>query len=158
MTIHVRLTEQSDVPDCVAMVEEFRQRLQQFEPVMWNRAEGSAQMSAFWFQTLIGKPECVCLTAMEANSIVGFLIATETAAPPVFNPGSRVGFIDDFCVVAPERWDDVGNALLEAARVELRRRGIVQILVVTAQKDAAKNNFLAANGLSHASSWWTAPA
>ncbi len=64
--------------------------------------------------------------------------------------------VDDFCVVAPDRWSDVGAELVDAARIELRSRGFAQLIVVGAHKDHAKTKFLDSTDLSLASTWWTA--
>jgi len=86
--------------------------------------------------------------------LVGFLIATLAAAPPVYDPGGLACIVDDFTVADSADWPTVGADLLRAIRHAASGRGAAQIVVVTAQLDEAKRATLAASGLSVASEWW----
>lgn len=145
-----------DVIACVALVETRRQIYEQYEPRFWKKATNSGASTNDWFCQLLDDASTVGLVAEEGGTIVGFLIAREFPTPPAYEPGGPTALIDDFCVVAADRWIDVGAQLVKTVRTELRRRGFAQIIVVGADKDLAKKEFLESTDLSLASTWWTA--
>jgi GNAT superfamily N-acetyltransferase len=154
--IAVRPARAEDVPPMVEMIERRRLRYQVYQPVFWKKAANSAESSLTWFAHMIenGVP---AFTALESGKVVGFVFANETPSPPVVDPGGKTITLDDYCVADESRWPDVGRALLEAVKAEGRKRDWRQIVVVSAQADIPKSRFLAANGLSIASTWWTTP-
>ena len=154
--MRVRKALEDDVAACVDLVEARREQYERYEPRFWKKAAGSARMSRMWFAHLFAQTDNVALVAEEAGRIVGFIVATNYPAPPVFDPGGRNALIDDFLVIADDRWADVGAALFAACREALKELGFAQLVVVGAAKDAAKTAFLKATDLSLASTWWTA--
>jgi GNAT superfamily N-acetyltransferase len=151
----VRVSGQQDVAACVALIEERRQRYQSYEPRFWKKASNSGELSADWYARLIADEKTnVALLAELGDSVVGFLIASPIAAPPVYDSGGPTAMIDDFAVLS-DQWEEVGAVLLERARDLLRDRGFVQIVVLGAYQDIPKSAFLSGTGLSLASMWWT---
>lgn len=151
----VRKALAADVSAMVAMVEERRLVYKNYEPVFWNKTENSAELSQFFFNFLIGKDATRVLVAEQSSVIVGFLIASETPAPPVFDPGGPTFTIDDYCVLRPELWQSVGDKLLDEALSLGREENWSQIVVVCPHKDRAKSQFLAKRELSLTTEWWT---
>lgn len=151
----VRPSETDDVNAMVELVEHRRRQYETYEPVFWRKAEGSAQMSELFFSSLVRNEAVSTLSAVENGEVVGFAIVMETPAPPVVNPGGPTATLDDFCVKTPARWEDVGTALLEAVREVGRAKHWRQLVVVCADADLAKKQFLASADLSLASTWWT---
>jgi GNAT superfamily N-acetyltransferase len=152
-----RVATQADLEACVALVEGARRQLERYEPRFWKRAKGAAATTGAWFSRLLTDPQAVFLVAGDSAAIMGFLIARIQPTPPVYDAGGPTAVIDDFCVAEPERWRDVGAALLADARAMLRAKGVAQVVVVAPQKDRAKAEFLRAQRLSLASTWWTTP-
>ncbi len=152
--MELRKAKTGDVAECVELVEARRLRYEKFEPQFWRRADDSRNITVDWFTTLFSDADVLSLVAVEESAIVGFLIARDVPAPPVYNPGGPTALVDDFCV-AEDRWMDVGGNLLTRAKEELRSRGCVQIVVVGANKDIEKTAFLESANLSLASTWWT---
>ncbi len=152
----IRAAGQNDVAVCAEMVEARRDLYQTFEPRFWNKAPNSRALTIRWFTHLFGDDKVVKLVSEDASGILGFLIATNFPAPPVFDPGGPNALIDDFYVRSDDLWLTVGAALLEAARTALKERGFAQIVVVGVDRDEAKNALLRRGDLSLASNWWTA--
>ena len=64
---------------------------------------------------------------------------------------------DGFCVLEPHLWLTVGEALLSHASTLIHEHGGAQIVVVSADRDLAKNEMLRRSDLTIASNWWTRP-
>jgi hypothetical protein len=99
----------------------------------------------------------ICLVSEEAGQLTGFLIATLTPPPPVYDPGGLTCQIDDFAVVTAARWPTTGVRLLRAGLARAAQRGAVQAVVVTGHLDRAKRQALRTCGLEIASEWWVTP-
>ena len=151
----VRAGSAEDVPACIAMLEAMRLRYQTYAPQFWKKAENSAAMTKMFFAHLLGEETTLFLVAEEDGTAKGFLMARPQPVPPVFEPG-RTAFIDDFCVADDSDWAGIGGALLDEARAQLKARGFEQIVVVSAQRDAAKMAMLDAATLTATSSWFAA--
>jgi hypothetical protein len=102
---------------------------------------------------LVDNEAVITLLSEESATVTGFLIATITDAPPVYDPGGRTCVLDDFAV-ASGRWTTNGVSLLRSAIEAAAGRGAVQAVVVTAHLDEPKREALRACGLSIASEWW----
>ncbi|BCW88301.1 hypothetical protein sos41_14400 [Alphaproteobacteria bacterium SO-S41] len=153
----VRAATADDVAAMVTLVEASRERLQEWQPVFWRRAPGAAEMSRMFFGFLVGAAEHLTLVHENDGAVDGFLIASETKAPPVVAPGGPTWTIDDFCVASDAQWETAGRELLDAAREDLKQRGAVQVVVVCPAALQAKQYLLEDAGLAMASQWWTAP-
>ena len=154
--VSVRPSQVDDVPQMVEMIERRRRRYQIYKPVFWRKAAHSGEASRTWFASMITKG-VIAFTAVENGKVAGFVFANETPEPPVVDPGGVTVTLDDYCVVDESRWPDVGRALLEAVKDAGRVKGWRQIVVISAEKDLQKSEFLKASGLSIASTWWTTP-
>ncbi|NTA62177.1 GNAT family N-acetyltransferase [Agrobacterium tumefaciens] len=153
--MQIRNASKEDALRCVELVEARRKEYENYEPRFWKKAANSAASTLSWFEKLFSDEHNVSLVAVENTLIIGFLIAREFPTPQVYDPGGATALIDDFCVAAKDRWHDAGAALLQRAKSELNRRGFAQVVVVGAQRDAAKTALLSQANLSLASTWWT---
>ena len=153
----VRAATADDVAAMVALVEASRERLQEWQPVFWRRAPGAAEMSRMFFGFLVASADYLTLIDDDAGEVTGFLIASETKAPPVVAPGGPTWTIDDFCVASDGLWETTGRELLNTARLQLTERGAAQIVVVCPAALTAKQYMLADAGLAEATQWWVAP-
>jgi GNAT superfamily N-acetyltransferase len=156
IAVHVRASISSDVTAMVDFVEERRLQYEAHQPVFWRKADDSTQKSKLFFSALIANEAVTTLTAVEGSEVVGFLIALDTPAPPVVNPGGPTVTVDDFCVSNPSRWADVGTALMDQLRQIGRRQQWRQMVVICGNADTTKKRFLQSVDLSIASTWWTA--
>ena len=154
--ITVRPSRVEDVPAMVEMIERRRLRYQTYQPVFWRKAANSGPSSTTWFSQMISAG-VVAFSAVENGTIVGFVFANETREPPIVDPGGKTVTLDDYCVADETRWHDVGRALLDAVKSVAPAHGWRQVVVISAERDIPKSEFLKANGLSIASTWWTTP-
>lgn len=153
----VREATLADVPAMVDLLERRRAAYQHYQPVFWKKAADSAEMSKAFLPFVMGKPETVALAADQDGALLGFLIATPTPAPPVYDVPGPTYTVDDFAVAAPEHWASAGQALLSRIETVGRQRGWAQIVVVSALRDLEKSTLLESGGLTIASTWWTLP-
>lgn len=153
----IRRAEPGDIGACVAMIEAERRRRATWAPLFWRPAGGAAGLSHAFFSFLQADPQTLFLVAETGGRPGGFVIVRPTPAPPVYAPGPTAT-IDDFCVAQAERWPDLGRALLEEARRELRRRGVAQLVAVSPDRDRRRKALFRAAGLELVSTWWSAAA
>jgi GNAT superfamily N-acetyltransferase len=155
--LDVRKADTSDIKATVALVEQSRRQLQKYQPTFWHKASHSAASTETSFTRLLTEPDTYFLVAVEGSRLLGFLIATKFANPPVFDPGGDTWLIDDFCVREPQLWLSIGEALLSHVSTLIHEHGGVQIVVVSADRDLAKTEMLRRSDLTIASNWWTKP-
>lgn len=151
----VRRAVSGDVPAMVALIQQSRVQLAEWRPVFWKPAEDAAAKSAAFFDFLVQSKDHLCFVHEEEGGMNGFLIAMPTPAPPVFAPGGATWTIDDFHVASDDLWVSTGVALLDAARAELKARGVVQVVAICPADYAAKAYVLADQGLLDTTHWLT---
>jgi hypothetical protein len=155
--LDVRKATATDIQGAVAMTERNRRQYQKYQPTFWRKAAHSAAATEKFFARLVDESGTFFLVATEGSQLQGFLIARKFPAPAVFDPGGETYLIDDFCILEPHLWLTVGEALLSHASTLIHEHGGAQIVVVSADRDLAKNEMLRRSDLSIASNWWTKP-
>lgn len=150
----IRLAHVSDVMEMVALSEQFRLTLQEYQPIFWRKAEASREMQTIYFEKLMDNPEIIVLVAEGSANLEGFLIAMRINAPPVYQPDGSTYLIDDFCVKSIKQWHTVGKALLRSAVQEIQGRDGGQIVVVCPHLLQEKRTLLQHEGLTIASEWY----
>jgi GNAT superfamily N-acetyltransferase len=153
----IRRATASDIDAVVAIIESQRRQYQKYQPTFWHKAADSAATTKTLFITLLAEPQTYFLVATEGNQVLGFLIARPFSASPVYAPGGDTYRIDDFAVLEPRHWLDIGEALLSHASTLLHEHGAAQIVVTCADRDLAKAEVLRRSDLTIASSLWTKP-
>lgn len=153
----VRKARASDIEAAVALAERSRRQYQKYQPAFWHKAEKSAAVTQTFFTRLLAENDAFFLVAIEADQLLGFLIARKFTAPPVFESGGDTYLIDDFSVLEPHHWLTIGEALLSHASTLIHEHGGVQIVVTSADRDLAKTEMLRRSDLTIASNWWTKP-
>ena len=157
MEIRIRPASRPDLPPVTQMTEERRVQYQEYQPVFWRKAADSEALASDFMAEQLSREDLLFLVAEQRERILGFLVATEISAPPVYDPHGPTYHVDDFCVQAPDLWSTVGKALLDHARDMLRERGVAQIVVVCGDLDRPKAEMLRRERLTIASNWWTQP-
>jgi len=152
----IRTAAAADVAAMASLAGIGREQYARYQPLFWRPAVGALDKHRAYLATLISDDKVITLVSEEAGQVTGFLIATLTGAPPVYDPGGPTCQIDDF-VVIPERWQTTGTRLLHAGLAEAGLRGAVQAVVVTGHLDQPKRELLRACGLEPASEWWVTP-
>jgi GNAT superfamily N-acetyltransferase len=134
-----------------------REQYAQYQPLFWRPAAAAPDRHRAYLGRLVASDNVITLVSEEAGQLTGFLIATLSSAPPVYDPGGLSCDIDDFVVTPAASWPTTGVQLLRAALAEAGQRGAVQAVVVTAHLDEPKRQALRACGLEVASEWWVTP-
>ena len=151
----VRKAAASDIEATVEMAERTRRQYQKYQPTFWRKHPQSAAMTQIFFTRLLTEPGTFFLVAVEGSQLLGVLIARKFPSSPVFDPGGDTYLIDDFCVIEPQYWLTIGEALLSHASTLIHEHGAAQILVTCADRDLAKTEVLRRSELTIASNWWT---
>jgi len=134
-----------------------REQYARYQPLYWRPAAGVQDKHRAYLASLVASDKVITLVSDDAGQVTGFLIATLTPAPPVYDPGGLTCQIDDFVVAPATKWPATGAELLRAGLAEAGRRGAVQAVVVTGHLDQPKRQALRACGLEIASEWWVTP-
>ena len=129
-----------DAEWAAGLLELKRREYARYSPVFWRPAEGAHTLHASFLRRQILSEATVALRTGE-----GFIICERR--PPE-------GFVDDFTMTSPHRWDEDGAALLLAAAERVAADGISALRVVTAQADQPKSALLRALSLSVVEQWW----
>ena len=153
----LRSATAADADSMAALAAIRREQYASYQPIFWRPAVGALDGHRTYLASLIDNDKVITLVCEEAGELTGFLIATLTGAPPVYDPGGATCQIDDFMVVPASRWRTTGARLLRAGLAEASRRGAVQAVVVTGHLDLPKRELLRACGLEPASEWWVTP-
>lgn len=130
----------ADAEWAAGLLEHRRREYAEYSPVFWRPAEGVRTLHARFLRRQILSAATVAL-----RTSGGFIICERR--PPE-------GFVDDFTLTPPRRWDEDGAALLLAAAERVAADGIGTLRVVTAHDDQPKSALLRALSLSVAEQWW----
>jgi hypothetical protein len=166
----IREAAPEDVPVLAELAARRRTEYASVQPQFWRQASDALEQHRLFLATQVEDADVIALVAAvstdsassttgpeRSGRIDGFVIATVTAAPPVYDPGGPTGVIDDFTVSDPHLWSTVGRDLLAAAMHRLSVRGTSQVVVVCGDHDEPKLAALRAAGLTTASQWLVAP-
>jgi hypothetical protein len=152
----VRSSTFEDIEICVGLSKAKRLAYEKAQPLFWRYAgESAEQYQAKWFAELLLDKNYLLLTAESSTEgILGFIVGKCIIAPEVYAPGGLTLMIDDFCVITEDLWDTVGLKLLERIKIEVKNRGVVQLVVVCGSHDKQKRDFVMKQNLSVASEWF----
>ena len=154
MSEEIRAAAQADVDAMATLASMRREQYARFQPVFWRPAADAKDKQRPYFAKLVAHEKVITLVSEDAGQVTGFIIATLSQAPGVYDPGGLTCQIDDFVVAQAAKWPSTGAALLRASLAEAGRRGAVQAVVVTGHLDEPKRQMLRACGLDIASEWW----
>lgn len=101
----------------------------------------------------IGAKEGFAFIAEEDGHLVGVATGRVVSAPPVYDPGGKVGLVEFFEVAGSVHWPSVGTALLQPIDEALAREGGVLARVECRTVDKRKHRWLLAQGFTVASDW-----
>ena len=99
----IRDSSEVEIPQMTLLADRKRSEYEQYAPTFWRAAKDAAQKQAPYFHDQLGEKDTICLVAEHEDQVRGFLIAKVVTAPPVYDPGTLVGMIDDFVVASPDR-------------------------------------------------------
>ena len=121
-------------------MEERRREYERYSPVFWRPAADAAVPHTWFLRRQIASDQTIALRTGH-----GFAICQRRPAE---------GFVDDFTVDSPGRWDTDGAELLLALAPRLAATGVLALRVVTAHADQPKCDLLRRLSLSVAEQWW----
>jgi ribosomal protein S18 acetylase RimI-like enzyme len=153
----IRPAVQADAAAMAILATLRREQYARYQPLYWRPAAGVQDKHSDYLAGLVASDKAITLVSDDAGQVTGFLIATLTPAPPVYDPGGPTCQIDDFVVAPATKWPTTGAELLRAGLAEAGRRGAIQAVVVTGHLDQPKRRALRACGLEIASEWWVTP-
>ncbi len=153
----IREAQPKDLDQIIKLLEDRRRQYESYQPTFWRKATDSGIETRSFMQKLMGDADAPFFVLVNDVGLMGFLVAREIAAPPVYEPGGATYLIDDFCVSSSDLWDSVGVHLLEHVSSFVKERGASQVVVVCGDRDFKKAEALRRAGLTIASNWWTAP-
>ena len=134
----IREASVEDIPQMTLLADRKRLEYEHYAPTYWRAAKDAVQKQAPYFRDQLGEKDTICLVAEHEDQVRGFLIAKVVTAPPVYDPGTLVGMIDDFVVASPDRWTCAGKDLLQEVRRRAQSRGASLSVVVCGHLDEAK--------------------
>ena len=153
----IRPATQADIQQMVALSEQKRTQYEQVAPTFWREAADASECQARFFETLLGREQTIALVHETGDQVDGFVIAAIRDAPPIYDPGTAICTIDDFCVMALEDWTTIGVKLLQEARQAAKNRGAELAVVVCGARDEPKRAMLRQTCFAVASEWYVNP-
>ena len=156
MTIRKATTD--DVKIIASLSALKRKQYENYQPQFHKEAEGAVELQTVFLKDFLSKENVIALIYGDgAQKINGFIIGAVVNSPPVYNPGGKVCFVDDFMVSDPSLWSTVGKALLERV-IELgKEKGAVLANVVCGPLDKPKKEMLNQYGFGVATEWNVKP-
>jgi hypothetical protein len=151
----VRAAKAEDLPRVEEIAQQRFAQYAKYQPLYWKVAKDSAERHVLYLNGQLKAGQQIMLVHETNDRVDGFLMAKIVAPPPVYDQSVRTLDIDDFFVSTPSLWSTAGSMMLDAAESAGARRGALQVVVVSGNDDAAKNSFLASQGLSRAAVWYT---
>ena len=153
----IRKAIEKDAPRIADLADAKRRQYEAYQPVFHRPAANAKEMHESYLKGLVGKEGGIFLVFEDDGEVIGFIIAEVRSAPPVYDPGGKVCYVDDFVVADQGKWGSVGRQLLEAALRDARAAETVLGLVVCGPKDAEKRAALVAMGFDVAAEWFVKP-
>jgi GNAT superfamily N-acetyltransferase len=149
-----RRAAHDDVDAVAALAARRRREYELRQPQFWRQAEDALARHTSYLHGLVDDPDHLLLVVGAVAAVQGFAIGRLVPAPPVYDPGGLTCLVDDFAVEDAAAWEPAGLALLRDVSDAARRRGAVQVVVVSGRHDEPKRRLLEAGGLVPATEWW----
>lgn len=152
----LRVATQDDVDVIADLIQEKRLQYEHYQPIFWRVAPSARDNHRGFLAKVLANERTIAWIWEETpGTVEGFIIANIIAAPPVYEPGGPTCMVDDYWVRGGERWETIGQAVLDAVCVRARSEfGAAQVLVVCGHQDTAKRTMLRDQGLEIASEWY----
>ncbi len=150
----IRKATVDDIKEMAALSSLKRKQYEIYQPQFHKVAEGAVELQTEFLKDSLSKENVIALVNGDgAQKINGFIMGAVVNSPPVYNPGGKVCFVDDFMVSDPSLWATVGKALLDGV-IELgKEKGAVLANIVCGPLDKPKKDVLSQNGFSVATEW-----
>lgn len=148
------MANKEDVAEMALLSSRKRKQYEKYQPQFHKEAEGAMELQTVFLKDSLEKDNIIALvSADKGQKIEGFIIGAIVHAPPVYNPGGKVCFVDDFMVADPSLWATVGKNLLDRVVEQSKEKGAVLANIVCGPLDAPKKEMLNQHGFSVAIEW-----
>ncbi len=157
--MQIREATEADVLAMTMLADAKRTEYATYSPVFWRKADKGVEVQTRYFTNrMIGQEHVISLVAeAEDGAIEGFIMAMVREAPPVYDPGGLVCWIDDFTVATADKWATTGVALYTDVTARAQQRGVVLVVSVCGYLDVAKRMILQAQGATIAVETYVQP-
>ena len=150
----IRKVVLEDVPAIARLSSLKRKQYERYQPVFHKEAGDAQEKQTLFLKDSLAKENVIALVHEEqGQGVNGFIIGSLVKAPPVYNPGGTICYVDDFMVEDPSLWTTVGEALLGKVVEMGREKGAVLANVVCGPMDGPKREFLNRSGFGVATEW-----
>lgn len=145
--MQIRDVTASDVPAMAALADAKRTEYATYSPIFWRKSDNGMEVQTrFFTNRMLPSDTIISLVADTDGTIEGFVIGMIREAPPVYDPGGPVCWIDDFTVARPELWETVGTTLYREVAIRAQQRGVVAMVTIAGHLDTPKRAMLQAQG------------
>lgn len=145
--MHIRDVTAADVPTIATLADAKRTEYAAYSPVFWRKSDDGMEIQTrFFTNRMLPSDTTISLVADTDGTVEGFVIGTIREAPPVYDPGGPVCWIDDFTVARSELWATVGTALYRGVTERAQQRGVVAMVTIAGHLDTPKRAMLRAQG------------
>src|SRR4051812_163152 len=124
----------ADFQAVVPMMRQYRQRQQEFDPVLYALHPDAEARFRRWIGTVTEDPRAALLVAEEAGRVVGFLYATIEPDLPIYLH-EEFALVREWWVEPAFRGGGAGELLIERAASELAAARVGQLRVRCAAGD-----------------------
>jgi hypothetical protein len=153
----VRQATEPDLPSIERIAQQKFAQYAAYQPLYYKVAKDSPERHLLYLGGQLKAGKQIMLVHDIDGRVDGFLMANIVTPPPVYDQSLHSLVIDDFYFSNASLWSTDGLMMLEAAKKLGRERGAVQVVVVSGNDDAVKNEFLYQHGLSRSAVWYTSP-
>ncbi len=149
----IRLAQPGDLQAVALLAAQKRKQYENYQPVFHKESEKALEIHSVFLKDTLSKENTMVWVSEKNDQIDGFIIGAVVSAPPVYNPGGKICFVDDFMVERPELWATVGRELLDKVMESAKDKGAVLANVVCGPLDQAKRDLLSGQKFGVASEW-----
>jgi ribosomal protein S18 acetylase RimI-like enzyme len=110
----VRQATEQDVAAIVQLWREMADLHAEIEPMVWTLSPEADERCRQYLRDCIESSDCRLFVAVDAQRVVGYLLACKAKRPPVLVPPEQ-GAIQDACVTRSARRKGIGTRLVAAA-------------------------------------------
>ncbi len=149
----IRQAALDDVTQIALLASQKRRQYEKYQPVFHKESGKALELHTAFLKDILPKGNNLVWVSETGGHLDGFIIGVIVNAPPVYAPGGKICFVDDFMVEDPGLWATVGRGLLGRVLDEAKEKGAVLANVVCGPLDQPKRDLLSGGGFQVASEW-----
>lgn len=149
----IRKAIEGDLKSIALLAAQKRKQYEKYQPVFHKESEKALEIHSVYLKDVLQKENTLVWVSETQGRIDGFVIGSIVNAPPVYAPGGKICFVDDFMVEQPGLWETIGLELLEKMTDSAKDKGAILANVVCGPLDQPKKDFLAGSNFQVAAEW-----